>query len=641
MLQPELFRGILDHSIRPRLRLAGALALGCAVATNAHAAARAGPGGDPATGPSDRVIMMQRFVVSAARIEKNPWRYGTVPGFEVLSRASDEATNWLLDAFQRGQMIEDAVLPKEWLPQPPVPYLVIIDDTNLETVGTNRLHAQPLEFGSPVDALTWGELSDKAKVWTGRFEAHDDDAIATNTNVYQVDTAVPANSTISLDRLAHCTPALPPWLLAGLLGKDCGVFRQSFMPVVYEGVIRNVEGPGTLWVSLDETQRLLALLEKDKKSKKDQKLRLPIPPLRELFTGTRPADESLPLWESEAGLFVRWGLTGPGHDDPVMAHAFLELVRRARREPLNEQVFTDCFGFGYAAMEEKLAAFLKVVLAQPNTVDLYIPSSFPEADLKTATADQIGRILGDWLRMQGIALRKKDPDLSTELLFTAGRMLLRAYKNDNGFAPDADSTRPAAPPAQPAHNSAPGRVVALEPFVVTAARIRDPGLLAVCGLYEHDTGDDGKAREFLEKAVKTGAVRPRAYVVLAGLRYAEAMAKPLGSQGKLSAEQAASILEPLSTAMRSSSPLDIFNLMIATWEHCEAKPDDVDIGRIVEGVARFPRDTRLAYRSALVCAQGDYDAQAAELIEKGLIFAPDEKSRADLVRLRATLVINK
>jgi len=39
------------------------------------------------------------------------------------------------------------------------------------------------------------------------------------------------------------------------------------MPVMYDGVIRSVKGPGTLWVSLDETQRLLTLLEKDKKSR--------------------------------------------------------------------------------------------------------------------------------------------------------------------------------------------------------------------------------------------------------------------------------------------------------------------------------------------------------------------------------------
>jgi len=182
-------------------------------------------GADAAPAGSDRVIMMQRFVVSATRIEKNPWRYAALPGFEVLSRASDEATNWLLDAFQRGQLIENEVLPKEWLPQSPVPYLVIIDDTNLATVGTGRLHAQPLEFRSPVDRPDPGATS-PTRQKSGRAVSKRTTTmpIGTNTNVYHVDLSLPANSTISLERLSRCTPALPQWLLAGLLGKDCGIF---------------------------------------------------------------------------------------------------------------------------------------------------------------------------------------------------------------------------------------------------------------------------------------------------------------------------------------------------------------------------------------------------------------------------------
>jgi len=123
MPMPELLRAILGYSIWRGLKMASSLALGCAAATTIPAADHAELGADAAPAGSDRVIMMQRFVVSATRIEKNPWRYAALPGFEVLSRASDEATNWLLDAFQRGQLIENEVLPKEWLPQSPVPYL--------------------------------------------------------------------------------------------------------------------------------------------------------------------------------------------------------------------------------------------------------------------------------------------------------------------------------------------------------------------------------------------------------------------------------------------------------------------------------------------------------------------------------------
>jgi len=591
-----------------------------------------------------RVVMMQRYIVSATRIDKNPWRYASFPGFEILSRADDDATAWWIDANRRGWWFENEVLPKDWLPPSPVPYTLIIDDTNLETVPIGELHSQPITFRSPADALTWGELSGRTRVWHGHFGAHDDDTFAANTNVYKVDTRIPAYGSISLERLFRCTPPLPQWLMAGLFGQDCGIFRESFMPVFDQdsgfsridinrgGLARQAVGPGTLWVSLDETQRLLQQLRKDKKT------RIAIPPLRELFAEAPPAAGSLPLWDSEAGLFVRWGLMGPGHKDPVMSRAFLELVRRARRAPVTEQVFVDCFGFGYAAMEEKLEAFLKTVLAQPNIVYVTFPSDFPEVYLKDATADQIGRILGDWLRMQGGSLRNKDPEMSGKFLKAAGRMLQRAYRDDNGLPPDVDPAPQGGRTAQPLPKDALGPAVVMKPFVVAAARIHDPGLLSVYGLYEHDTGNDDKAREFLEAAVTAGVVRPKAHLVLAELRYAEAIGKPSGSEGKLSAQQAASILAPLQTALQYAPVSGGYHLLALTWAHCEAKPADRDVEKMVEGVALFPRNTRLAFLSALVCARSGYAAQAVVLIDTGLVSATNENDRDNFRRLRSTLV---
>ena len=67
----------------------------------------------------------------------------------------------------------------------------------------------------------------------------------------------------------------------------------------------------------------------------------------------------------------------------------------------------------------------------------------------------------------------------------------------------------------------------------------------------------------------------------------------------------------------------------------KATEDDAD--KMVEGVARFPRNTLLAYRSALVCAQSGYAAKAAELIDRGLLFATDESKKDFVGRLRAAL----
>lgn len=576
---------------------------------------------------------MQRYIVSATQVDKNPWRYTSVPGYEVITRAPDEATFWWVDGLRRGLCLEDNVLPADWLPKAPMPYTVIIDDTNLDTVKGSLIHSQPIVFESPSDALTWGSLSDRTSVWADHFEAHDHDTYAIESNVYGVETRTSA-CVIGLERVTRCTPALPKWLLVGLLGQTCGVFREGFMPIIYSeqgALIRQASGPGTLWVSLDETARLLKVLRKEKKPK------IAMPPLGMLFAEAPPTGAGYALWESEAGLFARWGLMGPGHDNPAMSRAFLELVRRARREPVTEKVFSECFGFGYAAMELKLADFLKDVLAQPTTVELDMPGRFDEPDLSEATADQIGRILGDWLRMEGDSLRKQDPELAGEFLHAAGRMLERAYRDDNGLPPDVEPSHAGTQLAKPSPNASYGSAIVMKPFVVAATHIHDPGLLAVYGLYENNVGDNAKARELLEAAAKEGVVRPMVYLVLAQMRYSEAIAKPLGPAGRLSPEQAASITEPLRTALGYPALPGVYGMIVDTWSRCEARPGKQEIDEIVDGVSRFPRNIPLTYRSALLCVQSGYAAEGARLIDRGLLFAGDGGSRGYFERLRSAL----
>jgi len=613
--------------------------------------------------------MMQRSIVSATRIEKSPWRYASLPGFEVLSRAPDRETNWELDALKRGQMFRDLVIPDDWYPRSPVPYTVIIDDADLGNVVTGQLHSHPIVFRAPVDALTWGELSDKANVSSDLAEAFDADTYAINANVYGVLTESPVCASSGTKRLLDCAPPLPGWLIAGLISTDSGILRGGFALVARkeEGLLsseratvaspgallggqrsggqdargedqltliqrpQRAAGPGTLWVSLEQTQQLLIQLRRDKKTK------IVIPPLSELFSEAPPSDERRRLWESEAGLFVRWGLMGPGHDEPATSRAFLELAQRARREPVTEQMFSECFGFGYSTMERKLEKFLRAVLAKPTSLELVMPLGFPEREMKEATPDQVGRILGDWLRMQGNAHRE-DPGLRGEFLEAAGRMLERAYRDSDGPRPDPEPARGeqhAAPPQGAAFDSAAESV----PFVVAADQIHDPRLLAVYGLYEHDIGNDSRARELLEAAAKAGVVRPKAYLVLAELLYSEAMARPSGTQGQLGAEQLASVLGPLRTALRYAPSSEIYSRIAEVRSHCEVKPSYRDIEEIADGVSMFPRDTDLSYSSALFCAKNGYGAKAEELISKGLVFAANESSREQFEQLRSTLAV--
>jgi hypothetical protein len=441
------------------------------------------------------------------------------------------------------------------------------------------------------------------------------------------------DSTISLERLGRGVPPLPGWLTAGLVGQTSGIFREAFSILLEDGTpSHRASGPGTLWVSLGETQRMLKALKRNPHDPS-----IVIPSVRRLFVEAPPLDREGAVWESEAALFVRWGLM---NRDAPTSGAFLEFVRRARLGPVSESMFVDCFGFGYSTMDERLRAYLPKVLAEPTSIEWDMPTGLlVPVDLREATSDQIGRILGDWLRMKGNFFGESDPAMSKELLRSAGRMLERAYRDDNGLPPDVDRPGGGGPFSTSARTTEAGPVVAMRPFVVVANRVHDPRLQAVYGLYEHDIGDDGKAREFLEAAVKAGVVRPNADVALAEIRYAGATDKPEGSAGKISAAQAAPILKLLNAAAQAAPTADTCKKIVEVWMNGEVKPTPADVELLVAGVAMFPRDADLAYGSAQVCARFGYTAEASAVIDKGLAFTTHEINRDYFEQLRSTLRI--
>jgi len=593
---------------------------------------------DDTQGPEQQnAIMMQRFVVSATRLERNPWRYASIDGFEVLSRASEHATNWWMNALRRGLWVENEVIPAEWLPNSQVPYTVIIDDTDLSAVPSSDLHALPLTLHPPDDPLTWDYLSKVTSLSTETIGSFDEDTLALNTNVNGNDTGGLNYASITLERLSRCQPPLPNWVLTGILAENYGIFREGFDLLRVEsdqsGRIVKAAGPGTLWVSTDETTRLLDMLRENVHDPKVE-----VPPLGFLFSKMPEGGQDLATWQSEAALFMRWGLLGPGRAEPGLYRSFRELVRRSRSEPVTEKVFSECFGFGYAAMKVRMDAFLQDVLAKPTSVKWDMsPSALAPVHLNEATSDQIGRVLGDWLRMKGDFMRESNPELSRELLYSAGKMLERTYREDNGLPPDVDPAHVGSDSVDAAKNSAFGSATTMKPFVVVSARIHDPRLKAVYGLYEHDSGDDAKARELLEAAAKDNVSRPRVYVVLSQLRYSEAMASPEGSEGRLSGRQADFILQPLRTALAKDPTSDLYDLLIATWTGCESKPPPSDVQEILRGVALYPRNTGLAYNAAALCAQGGYNEAAIKIIDTGLVFTTHEMNREYFEELRVRI----
>jgi hypothetical protein len=270
-------------------------------------------------------------------------------------------------------------------------------------------------------------------------------------------------------------------------------------------------------------------------------------------------------------------------------------------------------------------------------VDLNIHGDFDEPDLKEATSDQIGRILGDWLRMEGESVRTRDPEMAEEWLYAAGHVLERAYREDNGLPPDVAPITGSERVTSPDAAAESGKTVVMKPFVVSASHLHDPGLLAVYGLYEHDLGNDERAREFIHAAVISGVVRPRANLVLAEILYSSALARPEGAKGKLSGQQVAAILGPLEGAQLPRASSDVYAMRVETWLHADAMPGRRDIQEIEEGVALYPRNAGLVYASALECANAGIYGKADALVDEGLPFAEEGKAKRLLAALRSKL----
>ncbi|MCL1888600.1 MAG: hypothetical protein FWF96_07000, partial [Kiritimatiellaeota bacterium] len=111
------------------LRFTALAALGPALS-----AAPAPANGQPApplafeSAPDDSMVELPRYVVTGERILPPPesWRHATLPGYEILSNASDRATGEFLRTFQQLQASISIILPALIHKKAGVPTLVIL-----------------------------------------------------------------------------------------------------------------------------------------------------------------------------------------------------------------------------------------------------------------------------------------------------------------------------------------------------------------------------------------------------------------------------------------------------------------------------------------------------------------------------------
>jgi hypothetical protein len=345
------------------------------------------------------------------------------------------------------------------------------------------------------------------------------------------------------------------------------------------------------WISPDETKAIVAEVKRSAS-------RSPLPPIETLFELSREPDGSLPKhppspeWAAEAALFLRWGFIDEPEKPNGHIQAFYDFVQRSRTERVTESMFRQCFGFGYAKMQQILTRYLIDAVDEPIPAAAYArepdrPDVRWYSDLdgpapvlsRIATSAEVARILGDWERMRGNDLRLSDPTLSRVFLDHAGRTLHREY----------------------------------------AAGERDPRMLAALGLYDFDVSNYAEAALRLSEATNAKVARPEAYVDLAQIELNEALAHPSANDGKLSPEQTAAILKPLFAARRLAG-LDAagYELIAKAWEHCAAKPNSDNLAVLVEGNRLYPFDSDLCSATAQAYAHWGYISEAAGFLNHGM-----------------------
>lgn len=276
-------------------------------------------------------------------------------------------------------------------------------------------------------------------------------------------------------------------------------------------------------------------------------------------------------WAAQCYAFVHMCLYASGKP---YQKAFIEFISRLQKEAVSEKLFQDCFHRNYRQIATELRGYLQYTAHTYVEFKAKKGQELPEPPpiaIRDATASEVGRIKGETLRLGG-------------------------------------------------HDDA-AHLTLIAPYVRGE---REPRLLAALGLDEARAGHDDRARKFLEEAAREKAVRARAYLELARLRYEEALKDPKEA-GKLSREQIEYVQAPLLTARTQPPPLPgEYALLADIWTHAAIAPTREQFAVLLEGVAEFPRDPNLAMQVAVLGAKHGFEKEARAVAEFG------QKAFADL-----------
>ncbi len=551
-------------------------------------------------------VALPAYTVTDSRDLPPPeaWRYSEIPGFEILSNASDRETLRLLKDFQMFNQAVGIVWPA-LLGRSPVPVSLIICGRGGKfdafvpksaDAGANQalasLFLRNAEHSAIVVDFEAREIAISGLDTLGGAAAGG----VENNGYMEVDAYKQLYREYVHSLLARSTPRMPAWVEEGL--------AQLLMGMKFDRKniqFAKLEDPNTLSISqaaaadqnasaTDAGDTGAATAAAEDRDFNAALQRRPLMPFPEMFAVTHDsAIARNPLgsnWAKQSCAFVHMCLYGVGQRYQKGFVNFL-LRTSTMKEPPTEALFKECFGVSYKSMLIELRGYIDFTNYKSlewNAKGGGFPEPAPIV-LRAATEAEVGRIKGD--------------------------AFIMAERMDNA------------------------RVALVAPY---ARGERDPNLLAALGLYERSAGNDERARKFLEAATAGKVVRPRAYLELARQRYQAALAKPAAPGGRLSLGQTTEIVSLLLPA-RSQPPAmpEIYELMGDTLVRGVDTPPKDMLQVLFEGVNLFPRRLGIAYQTAVLCLRAGENKGAAGLIEHGLRYSQDEAAKARFTELKASL----
>lgn len=502
--------------------------------------------------------------------ETQRWLYVRDSGTEYLSRCSAATTRRYVEAWQRQHQLLRELVPEQFLARMDAPAVMVLC---------------PQDAKQPVSEEIQRMLRTEGGTRHGfapNMRLNDYDTHATFVYIdearFDDSTLIVAPSHLHL-LLERRLPILPAWFTEGI--------ERTYPDADF------VRAPVTLGPLVWADRWTTAELRRDREGARA------LMPAGEFFAPDALRGEAnrhpkrIETMLSQVVLFFRWAVDS----GRPTREALWRFAARAAEEPVTEEMFESCFGFGFSELRDRLSDYLGRAVQEAPRIDFGKLPALPRVEVRPATPNEIARLRGEWERLAIGHVQRLVPQVRELYVEQARRTLRRAFERGD----------------------------------------RDPRLLATMALCEIDAGNDDGAREFLEPAVAAGVVRPRAYFELARLR-SLALRRNQPLNRLFTYAELATIFDPLRQVMRQSPAIPQAHMLFAeSWVRCSGAPAAEDWAILAQGARLFARWPSVSVQMAVAYMRHGRLAEARALLAAGEDYVADDTTRERYAALRAML----